>query len=72
MVKIWQEDDATPGTDGHETVTAAYRRIFGKPWDKADVVSESDQGDGTLYTMNNGCQVWMSYPGNSFIRGGVE
>lgn len=66
--RVWVEDDATPGTDGHEGWPAAYRRIVGGSWRKEDVTRETDCGGGTEYVMKNHYVVFASYSGNSSIR----
>ncbi len=68
-IAVWREDDA-PVPD-KETLTAAYQRIYGRPWDKAEketAIETEDAGDAFLYEMPNGSTtVYESYPGASAI-----
>jgi len=67
-VALWQEDDATPGTDGHEDLDAAWRRLFGEKLDTADATDVGGADDATFYVMPNGATAIASYPGGSMIQ----
>ena len=68
-VRIWVEDDS-PGaryTDGHETITMAWRRIFGEEIPK-QAREEADYGDTFFYLADraiqcvayDGCSIWLN------------
>lgn len=65
--RAWIEDDATPGTEGHEGLDAAYRRLFGRERCEENVIAEKDGGDCNYVAMHHGEIVVSSYPGNSAI-----
>ncbi len=64
----WTEDDCTCSDPDHETWPKAYKRLAGEPWRMEDIASETDGGDGTMFVMKNGAEVWSSYPGGSAIQ----
>jgi hypothetical protein len=65
--RLWIEDDATPGTEGHETLAAAWQRLFNEPYDPKAAVKTEDWGDGTRYYFAHGRSAYASYPGNNAI-----
>ncbi len=65
---VWVEDDATPGTDGHESIDAAWLRICGVKLDTIDAIRVVDHGDCTEYHMPCGRIACTSYPGASTIE----
>jgi hypothetical protein len=69
---IWEEDDATCHSPGHEGLAEAYLRFFGEELDVKAAVHEEDGGDGIEYFMPNGAIVWSSYPGGSTIEALAE
>ena len=76
LTRIWMEDDATPGTEGHEDLAAAVKRLFDVDW-RCDTLESRreelrDDGDAIWYRIHNGNQygwfvVCASYPGNNSI-----
>jgi len=65
-VRVWSEDDATAGCEGHETIGAAHRRVLGED---APVALEAwDGGDAVFRLLPGGVVHVDSYPGNSEIR----
>lgn len=69
--QLWQEDDATVGIPDHETCDAAWLRITGAPFDRAQALVEVDNGDLTdFFCRVPGEKVYLltsSYPGESAI-----
>lgn len=65
--RLWQEDDATPGTDGHETVGDAWERLFGETLITSQAEAREDCGDHDMLRMPNDHVVCLSYPGNNAI-----
>jgi hypothetical protein len=65
--RIWAEDDATPHTEGHVGLYAAWRQLFGKAFDPRKAVATEEQSDGDVIQMPGGIWVWSSYPGASAI-----
>jgi hypothetical protein len=64
---IWEEDDATPGTEGHETLSMAWQRLFGEQFDRAKALQTEDGGDADWLLMPNGKIVCSSFPGQTGI-----
>lgn len=65
--RVWVEDDATPGTEGHEGLYGAWQRLFGEKLELFRAVKLTDYADGEDYLMPNGHIAYLSYPGNSAI-----
>ena len=64
---VWTEDDCTTNDPDHESLCAAWLRLFSHPLDYKRAVKEEDGGDGHSYLMPNGYIAWASYPGGSSI-----
>ncbi len=65
--KLWVEDDATPGTDGHTSLSYAYQKLFNESLpDKHEALVFQDLGDADVWLTNKAC-VYSSFPGNSKI-----
>lgn len=54
--RVWVEDDATRGLDGHEGLSEAWQRIVGTPFDRtgAQTLFMLDHGDCVEYVMRAG------------------
>lgn len=70
--RLWVEEDATPGTPGHEGIEGAWRRLFGEDFDSRSAIEFEDGGDTTLYRMPNGAIACSSYRGNSAIYAAAD
>jgi hypothetical protein len=65
---MWSEDDATPGTDGHEGLGAAWERLFATPQPaEKDALAVDDVGDGVWLLLEDDVVVFASMPGQSAI-----
>jgi hypothetical protein len=71
MKVVWTEDDATPGTEGHVTLSAAWKKRYNESWCDArkDAINEEDCGDCIVFTMPDGRVAYESYPGANEIHG---
>lgn len=66
---LWQEDDATPGTEGHKTLKDGWLLCFGVTMpDFKTAVKKFDGGDAMYYLFDDGRIAVSSYPGGSEIR----
>src|SRR5688572_20510802 len=65
---VWSEDDATPGTPGHETIRAAWERIYNENYSTIAWAEIHDDGDAYFRLTGDGRIAIESYPGNSEIR----
>lgn len=64
----WHEDDATMHQDGHESVGAAFLRLFGVPWESAKKAARyEDHGDSMTWTFPNGVVACVACDGG-YIR----
>lgn len=66
-ISLWQEDDATPGTEGHETLAMAWKRLFGTDYKPETALSREDHGDCDFLMFENKIIVIASYSGNNSI-----
>jgi hypothetical protein len=65
--RIWTEDDATPGTEGHGSLhQAMLAHVPG--CERSHAIESEDWGDATCFRYPGGFLVMESYPGNSEIR----
>lgn len=64
--EVWQEDDATPNCEGHETPEAAWQRITDSEFKPINAVRTEDVGDCVFYEIGE-YLMCLSYPGNSSI-----
>lgn len=64
---IWVEDECTIHDKDHETLGAAWQRLYGHRLSFKDSVSKENLGDCQHYLMLNGKIVQESYPGNNGI-----
>lgn len=65
--RLWEEDDATPGTDGHVTWEQAYQRVTGEPFAEAHVVEKHEDDECTVCVTKAGIVIRISWPGNSDV-----
>ncbi len=69
--RVWAEDDATVGCQGHENVEDGFLKLYGQKLDLRRVELMSDHGDSMLTVIKINEKVVIvcrSYPGNSEIR----
>jgi len=64
--RVWSEDDADIGCQGHETLDAAFKRLY--PKKTRAPIKKWDEGDATYELLSGGIVIVASYPGNSEIR----
>lgn len=62
---LWADEPCDRFLDGHESVYAAWRRLFGETLDLKDAVETIDNGDHTIYRMANGHTVVIACDGNT-------
>ncbi len=65
--RIWSEDDATPGTEGHVTLDIKWRELFGEQLVR-NRNNVEDYGDYFLELMPNGYVVEVAYDGHSIYK----
>jgi hypothetical protein len=63
---VWSEDDADCGLPGHDTLDAAFKRLYKATM--LDPLETWDAGDASFKLLPAGIVVVASYPGNSEIR----
>jgi hypothetical protein len=63
---VWSEDDATVGCSGHETLSAAFKRLYAVPM--PEPIEVYDDGDAVYKHLPINIIVCESYPGNSSIH----
>ena len=63
--KIWSEDECTRGTQGHETITKACKRFFGRPITEEDPIFTEDWGDAVAKLYGQGICIVHSFDGYS-------
>lgn len=69
MKVVWAEDDATPGTEGHVTLSAAWKKRYNEEWcDARKNAISMDCGDCIMFTLPDGRVAYESYPGANEIR----
>ncbi len=66
---VWAEDDATVRDPDHETLGAAWKRLYGEDFYSVEyLATKTDHGDGDEYVFPDGRIAWCSYPGGCEIR----
>lgn len=65
---IWVEDDCTRNTEGHEGLAEAWQRLFGKSYDRKQIIKTVDHGDCMEYQFPGGISVWNIFGAYYEIR----
>lgn len=64
--RVWQEDECTPGTDGHRDLTKAWQERYKEPAPLlANVQQREDWGDVFPYRIDENRMVIVAFDGTS-------